>query len=115
VDDGEDPTEPSLVAELMKLGLPDDALVAAVMQRTGMTEDNAREMIAIETGASDGDVIEDGLCPPDLIPFFVRSPDEHDRWQTCWELSLKMLGGEDLGGWRPILARNLYASDIPTG
>jgi hypothetical protein len=30
-------------------------------------------------------------------------------------LSLKMLGGEDLGGWRPILARQLYASDIPTG
>jgi hypothetical protein len=71
------------------------------MQRTGMTEDNAREMIAIETGASDGDVIEDDRCPPDLVPFFVRGPDERDRWQTCWELSLKMLGGEDLGGWHP--------------
>jgi hypothetical protein len=55
------------------------------------------------------------VCPPDLVPYFVRSADERDRWQTCWELSLKMLGGEDLGGWRPILARHLYQSDIPTG
>jgi hypothetical protein len=49
------------------------------------------------------------------VPFFVRTPVELDRWQTCWELSLKMLGSEDLGGWRPILARQLYASDILTG
>ena len=34
---------------------------------------------------------------------------------SCWELSLKMLGGEYLGGWRPMLARQLYDSDIPTG
>jgi hypothetical protein len=32
-----------------------------------------------------------------------------------WELSLKMLGGEDTLGTRPMLALQLYASDIPTG
>jgi hypothetical protein len=72
-------------------------------------------MIAIETGRSVGDVVLVDECPPDLVPFFVRTPVELDRWQTCWELSLKMLGSEDLGGWRPILARQLYASDILTG
>jgi hypothetical protein len=115
VSDGGDHTEPGLVADLLRLGLPHDVLVTAVMQCAGISEGHAREMIAIETGRSDGDVVLVDECPPDLVPFFVRSPDEHDRWQTCWALSLKMLGGEDLGGWRPMVARQLYASDIPTG
>lgn len=103
------------VLELAQAGMPPEALLAAVMHRTGMTEASAREMIAIETGASEGCVVLLDECPPDLVPFFVRTPAERDRWQTCWELSLKMLGGEDIGGWRPILARHLYQSDIPTG
>lgn len=114
-DDSGDPTEPGLVADLLRMGLPDEALLAVVMHRTGMTEDHAREMIAIETGASEGCVVLADECPPDLVPFFVRTFEERDRWQTCWELSLKMLGGEDIGGWRPFLARQLYQSDIPTG
>ena len=72
-------------------------------------------MIAIETGASGGHVVLADRCPPDLVPFFVRTTAERDRWQSCWELSLKMLGGEYLAGWRPMLARQLYDSDIPTG
>lgn len=85
------------------------------MQRTGAAEHHAPEMIAIETGASGGHVVLADKCPPDLVPFFVRTTAERERWQSCWELSLKMLGGEYLGGWRPMLARQLYDSDIPTG
>ena len=114
-DDGGDPIEPGPLADLLRLGLPHDALIAVVMQRTGMTEENAREMIAIETGASDGDVVLADPCPEDLVPFFIRTGADRERWQTCWELSLKMLGGEDTFGTRPMLARQLYGSDIPTG
>ena len=102
--------------ELVNAGLPRDALLAAVMARTGMDADEAREMIAIETGESDGDiVVVPDRCPDDLVPFFVHTQADQERWQTCWELALKMLGGEDLGGWRPMVARQLYDSDIPTG
>jgi len=68
------------------------------MQRTGAAEHHARGMIAIETGASGGHVVLADKCPPDLVPFFVRTTAERDRWQSCWELSLKMLGGEYLAG-----------------
>lgn len=106
----------SFVADLVAAGLPPDALLAAVIARTGMDTNEAREMIAIETGESHGDVlVVPDRCPHDLVPFFVRTPAERERWQTCWELSLKMLGGEDTLGTRPMLARQLYASDIPTG
>ena len=54
--DGGDPIEPGPIADILRIGLQPDALVAAVMQLTGMTEENAREMIAIETGEPDGDV-----------------------------------------------------------
>lgn len=102
--------------ELLNAGLPPDALLAAVMARTGMDADETWEMIAIETGESDGDtVVVPDRCPDDLVPFFVHTQADQERWQTCWELALKMLGGDDLGGWRPMLARQLYDSDIPTG
>lgn len=46
-----------LVDDLIGEGLTGDDLLHAVMQKTGMGEDNARDMIAIDTGESDGDVV----------------------------------------------------------
>jgi hypothetical protein len=85
------------------------------MQRTGAAEHHAREMIAIETGASGRHVVLADKCPPDLVPFFCPHHRRARPLAVLLGTVAEELGGEYLGGWRPMLARQLYDSDVPTG
>jgi hypothetical protein len=66
------------------------------------------------TGATDRGGADDRESLP--IPYFVRSDEELERWKLSVDAARALASGELAEqGWVPVLARQIYESDIPTG
>lgn len=57
---------------------------------------------------------EHGNVTDDTLPPYIRTKENFERWQLCLKVLARHFGVSTHDGMVRIMARDLYASDIPT-